>query len=263
MRVAIDASVPASSNSASTGIATPNTASTCATSSAPRSESPPSMKKSASRGTGDIRSVAAHSAASAISNRRGCRAGLAAVGTAIGVSSIAHERRQVLALELAAVGARQRVGEPEAPRCAIRAEDRPRMLQHLLSGDLRSLLGNDDGRHLLTEPRVRNAERRRVGDTGERAQHRIDLERRNLVAAAIDHFLDAADEVKLSVGVESREVAHPEPSVDEARGIESGVVEISVEELGSAHLDLADLALRDDTAVVVDQAHFAHERRAH
>ncbi len=51
MRRAIAAIVPASSNSASTGMATPKTAETAFSNCAPRNESPPSMKKSASAGT--------------------------------------------------------------------------------------------------------------------------------------------------------------------------------------------------------------------
>jgi hypothetical protein len=71
MRRAIDATVPASSNNAGTGSATPNTACTCSSKLAPRSESPPSMKKSASRSTFATRSVAAQSAPSATSSGEG------------------------------------------------------------------------------------------------------------------------------------------------------------------------------------------------
>ena len=87
MRRAMPATVPASANSASSGSSTPNAERTCAKSCAPRSESPPSMKKSARAGTAGRRRTLAHSAASAISVADRAAPGSAASGSAAAAGS--------------------------------------------------------------------------------------------------------------------------------------------------------------------------------
>ncbi len=174
---------------------------------------------------------------------------------------VADPRGQIAAPDLAAVGARQFIDEPDASRRAIRAERLARVLEHRVGGDAGSRLEHDGRNDLLAEPWMRNAERRRVGDSRDCAQNRIDFERRDLVAAAIDDLLDAADEVQLAGAVEAREIAHPEPTIDEIRGIEIRVVEIPVDDLRPAYLYLADFAAPGDAVAVVHEANVAAHRR--
>ena len=174
---------------------------------------------------------------------------------------VADPRRQVAAADLAAVGARQLRDEPESTRGAVGTERVARPLQERRFVPVEPGLQHDCGDHLLAQARVRNRKRGGVDDAGKRAQHRVDLRGRDLVAAAVDLLLDATGEMELAGVVEVPEVAHPEPAVDEARGIELRIVVVAVEHLRPAHLDLADLARRDDAPRLVDQPDLAVDQR--
>src|SRR5690606_36842771 len=56
-------------------------------------------------------------------------------------------------------------------------------------------LEHDVGLHLLAAARVGNADRRRLGDLVDLADHRLDLAGGDVLARAADHVLDAADDV--------------------------------------------------------------------
>ena len=62
---------------------------------------------------------------------------------------------------------------------------------------------------------VRHAEGDRLGHLGMREQHLVDLARRDLLAAAIDHLLQASGQREIAVLVEDALIAGPEPAIDE------------------------------------------------
>ena len=73
----------------------------------------------------------------------------------------------------------------------------------------------DRRRDLFAPGRVRHAEGDRLGNLRVREQHLVDLARRDLLAAAIDHLLQAAGQREIAVLVEHSLVAGPEPPIDE------------------------------------------------
>ncbi|MET3365119.1 hypothetical protein ABIF60_006514 [Bradyrhizobium japonicum] len=77
------------------------------------------------------------------------------------------------------------------------------------------------------------------------------LERRDLLPAAVDDVLDAADDEEIAVSVEIAEIAGPEPAVAEGGLCRRLVVVIAAAHVRSAQHDLATLAARKCTARLV------------
>ena len=73
-------------------------------------------------------------------------------------------------------------------------------------------------------------------------QHLVDLERRDLLAAAIDDLLQPAGDAQIAVLVEHALVAGVEPAMGEGRGVGVGVVLVARRHVRSANDDLAGLA---------------------
>jgi hypothetical protein len=69
---------------------------------------------------------------------------------------------------------------------------------------------------------VRNAEGGRLLDTRQRFDRAIDFHRGNLLAAAIDDFLEAPGDMDVPVRVDATQVAGAEPPAAERRRSESG-----------------------------------------
>src|SRR5947207_15800064 len=110
----------------------------------------------------------------------------------------------------------------------------------------------------LAETLVGAADGEGRGDLRMRAAGELDLERRHLVAAAVDELLFAAadfDDAGLAL---AREVAGGEPAVADRRN--RGLVEVAAHEKRARDVQLAEVALRHGLAVVVDDAE-AHPRR--
>ena len=84
---------------------------------------------------------------------------------------------------------------------------------------VRSCLGirpqHHDGGDVLAELLVRDGEHAGLQHRRMAQQDLFDLQRRDLLPAAVDDVLDAADDEEIAVGVEIAEVAGPEPAVAE------------------------------------------------
>src|SRR5437660_12549835 len=92
-----------------------------------------------------------------------------------------------------------------------------------------------------------------------RAARELDLERRHLVAAAVNELLLAAADLNYSGLALAREIAGGEPAVADRR--ERGLVKVAAHEERARNLELAELALRHVLAVGVDDAQARAERR--
>src|SRR4029079_7186385 len=113
--------------------------------------------------------------------------------------------------------------------------------------------GDDPGAHLLAVFRIGDAEDLRVLDAGMAQQVLLDLARVDVLAAADQHVLDAADDVRVAVGVDRREVAavHPAGGVDRlARALV--VLPVAAHHRVATRAQLARVADGDDAAVAVD-----------
>ena len=97
----------------------------------------------------------------------------------------------------------------------------------------------------LAEVRMRNADQRTFGHTGQIVDVALDLGRIHVVAATDDQVLAASDDGHIAIRVDAADVA----GLEEAVGGEflAGLlrhVPVALEHVGPAHLDAADLALR-------------------
>ena len=89
--------------------------------------------------------------------------------------------------------------------------------------------------------------------------HPFDLDRRDVLAAALDDVLDPVADLDVAVRVNDGRVAGMKPAAANGLGRRLGVVEIALHHDVAARDDLADrLAVgRNLAAVVADHAHFA------
>src|SRR5947207_9216694 len=110
----------------------------------------------------------------------------------------------------------------------------------------------------LAETLVGAADGERRSDLRMRAARELDLERRHLVAAAVDELLLAAADLDYAGLALAREVAGGEPAVADRRG--PRLVEVAAHEVRARDVQLAELALRHGVAVIVDDAE-AHAGR--
>src|SRR5436853_2384251 len=104
----------------------------------------------------------------------------------------------------------------------------------------------------LAEALVGTADGKGRGDLRMRAASELDLERRHLVAAAVNELLLAAADLDDAGLALAREVAGDEPAVADRR--ERGLVEVAAHEERARNLELAELTLRHGVAVVVEDA---------
>src|SRR6185369_11888722 len=93
-------------------------------------------------------------------------------------------------------------------------------------------------------------------------QNRVDFERRDLLAAAVDDFLDAAGEVEPAGAVAVAEVAGPKPAVAEGRLVDLGLGLVGLNHPGATHPDLAQCVARYVLAGRPDQPQVEARRAA-
>ncbi len=85
--------------------------------------------------------------------------------------------------------------------------------------DVEVVAGRDDHRaDLLAHHVVGHRDDRGLADAGRAGERRLDLDRVDVLAAAVDHVLGAVDDVEQPVVVDPREVAGVKPAVDESLG---------------------------------------------
>ena len=82
-----------------------------------------------------------------------------------------------------------------------------------------ALAQHDRGGDLLAELVVRHGEGDDLGDRRMIHQHVVDLERRDLLAAAVDDLLEPAGDAQIAILVEHALVAGVEPAMREGRGV--------------------------------------------
>jgi hypothetical protein len=94
-------------------------------------------------------------------------------------------------------------------------------------------------------------------------EHLLDLARVDVEAAAQDHLLLAVDDEEVAVLVDPRHVARVEPAVLDRLGGRIVLAPVALHHVRALDGDLADLALVDLLAVLVDDLHLhALDRRA-
>ena len=114
-------------------------------------------------------------------------------------------------------------------------------------------LQHDPGADFLAEARVGHAEDLHRLHLRVAEQELLDLARIDVLAAADQHVLHAADDVAVALGVDRREVAavHPAGRVDRlARAL--GLVPVAAHHQVAARAQLARHADRDDAAALID-----------
>src|SRR5262245_34406798 len=146
--------------------------------------------------------------------------------------------------DLARRVARDRVDELEAFG-ELLAHEAPRrqVLDHLLEEErVRGIAAGDHGAAALPELRVGEPDHRRVRDLWMRVEEVLDLLRRDVLALADDHVLEAPGDHHVAVRVDEAEVAAAEEAVGvEAVGVEARV-EVAEAALRPADAELALLA---------------------
>ncbi len=104
---------------------------------------------------------------------------------------------------------------------------------------------------------MRHRERRRVGDFAVGDKRCIDVDRRNLLSAAIDHLLDPADEAQVAILVENAHVPRSVPVAEKRFLVRRRIALVSVKDIGAANDYLALLALFHRMTEVVDERYLA------
>src|SRR5690349_12563411 len=160
---------------------------------------------------------------------------------------------------LADRAARELVDDREVRDTLRLAEPLVRPRAQRLGVDRRAFAHDDPRRRRLAPALGGNAGDRRVGDRGMLAEHRLEVARVEVEAAADDHVLAAIDEREKAVVVEAADVAGADEAL--AGGVEplglGGALGLAV--VAGHHPcrmadDLAGIALRQLAALLVDQA---------
>ena len=102
---------------------------------------------------------------------------------------------------------------------------------------------------------MRNAEHGRLANRRVLVEHLLDLARIDVVTAADDHVLLAVDDEEVAVLVDLAHVAGVQPAVADRLGGRVLALPVALHHVVAPDHDLADLALRDLVAVVVDDLH--------
>src|SRR5258708_4502711 len=100
-----------------------------------------------------------------------------------------------------------------------------RLRRHVRFGEAGAQL--EIGLHLLATLRIRDRDNRRLLDLRKVAQRRLDFVRSDVLAAALDHVLDAPDDEVIAVLVTAEEIAGAEPAAAEILGVRLGPLVIA------------------------------------
>src|SRR4029079_17125598 len=125
-----------------------------------------------------------------------------------------------------------RVAELDVPGHLVLGQPFGAVLYELGGRDRLAVHGQHVRLDLLTAQVVRHGDHRDVLYLRVRADHVLDLGRRDVLAAAADDVLLAADEVVEAALVAAGEVAGAEPALDQHLGRRLGLVEVAAEHAG-------------------------------
>src|SRR5262252_8156480 len=156
------------------------------------------------------------------------RCGLGFPGKRDGALRLVFARHELAAQELADRRFRNRLDERVAPRPLETGEPRRAAeLIELLRFDRAAAL--DEGANDLAPALVRNPDYGHFGDCGMQRQTAFDLDRRDVLAAADDHVVDAAGDEEIAVGVEISGVAGEIPAAAQCLGVRVRAPPIALE----------------------------------
>src|SRR5262245_12987849 len=163
-------------------------------------------------------------------------------------------RDQRLAVELAALGAGQRVAQQDALGYLEGRHYHAAIANELVGIEADAGPRHHEAHHLLAIDRVGDSHGRDVDDVCPLHQQAVDLERRDIDAAANDQFLLAPGHVQVTVGVEEAQIAGLEApaAVDRDRPVFAEVAVLVVGE--PAQLDAAALTGLERPSVAIDDA---------
>ena len=125
---------------------------------------------------------------------------------------------QLVFLHLAVLGRRQRVDELDEARHREAGEPRPAEFAQRAFGEFAARPAHDGGHDFVFGQFRRHRKDRGFADVRMAEQHLLDLEGRNILAAAADGVLQAVDETKISVPVAHDAIAGVKPAVAERLG---------------------------------------------
>jgi hypothetical protein len=91
---------------------------------------------------------------------------------------------------------------------------------------------------------------RHLVDPRAQRQHRLDVDRRDVFAAADDHVVDATGDEEIAIGVDITRIAGEVPAVAQALGIGVGSSVVALESLVSGQVG-NDLALLADAGRLI------------
>ena len=106
---------------------------------------------------------------------------------------------------------------------------------------------------------MRSTEGHGLADGGVLLEHVVDLARRDLLAAAVDHLLEPADQREIAAGVDHPLVAGAKPTVNERRCVGFWVVRVAVDDVGALDHDFPGVR----AAVLENGAVVGHDTQAH
>ncbi len=169
-------------------------------------------------------------------------------------------RGQPDSLQLAGRSLRQLVEKHDAMRHLVVGDQLRRVIPDL---DLRRHVPRPKhygGGNLLAKAMVGDCKRDRLRHRGMGAQDLVNLARRNLLAAAIDHLLETPGDEQVAVRIDGALVAGAKPSVDERRPIRFRILRVTRRHARSAQNDFADFTGREQIAGLVHQRDFGSRR---
>lgn len=155
---------------------------------------------------------------------------------------------QRVALDLAARAFRQCGHAADQARYLVGRKSFARELPKLVRSCFGVRAQHHDGGDVFAELLMRDGEHAGLQHRRMAQQDLFDLQGRDLLPAAVDDVLDAADDEEVAVGVEIAEVAGPEPAVAEGGPCRRLVIIIAAAHVRPAQHDLAMLAARKRAA---------------
>ena len=161
----------------------------------------------------------------------------------VGSASKNSTRRAFCSLPVVVSGSVAGADEAKFPRHLVGGQVLGAMRDEAFRRGRGAVARHDDGGDPLVALRVRQADH--VGELHGRhlRQHRLDLRRRDVDAAGLDHLLQPPAEVEEAVRVQQPEVAGAEPAVVEALRVERGVLVVAAGDVAPDQ-NFADRACR-------------------
>ena len=112
------------------------------------------------------------------------------------------------------------------------------------------------GGHFLTKLRMRHRESQRLRNCRMRGKYAIHFQRAHFLTTAIDQFLQAAREGQKAFRIKGALITGAEPAMREGLGIGFWIGFIARGHIGAADHHFANLALRQDGAIIIHDRHF-------